>query len=368
MRWAAIIAVVVVAGVDPAGAGPFGFEENTADATAVVAGTRAGLDGVKIGGYLRPELVFGLHPEAAPADRYDYGIDGSRAGLQVGGQPLETVHVAFHMSLGDDVAVESALLTWRPVAWASLTVGRRSVPFTASSSTSSNAMLFPGRVELHRAFERDKDLGVFATASTPARHVIVSAGAWNGGADADAGRGILGSVRIDVSPLGAMPFEEGDLARGPLRVSAGAGALYREHSRYDDAGYESVRRRDLRASASARASYRGLFVQTEVLRRQVTDSLSARPDVATGWYAMASYYVVAGALGLAPLARVGVLAEDQMTLPVTGTSYEAGLALLPRPRALRAHDVRFAATYRTRTDAVTGEASHRATGQIRMRW
>lgn len=386
------------------GSGPFGVKENAMDATAAVDSNKPGLNNIKFGGYLRPELVFTMRPDALPRDEYEYGIGTSRAGLLIGGEPVRGFHASLHLVLGastddiigavdpidrdgdgspDDIdatsrpsaslAVATALVTWRPDPRLAITVGRRRIPFTASTSTLINKQVFAAPPVVQEAFTRGTDLGIFVTGSTPDHRLIVSGGLWNGSGRESAyvpqfGRGILASARIDFSPLGAMPFEEGDLKRGPPRFSLGSGLLYHALTQFDMAGFEGAKQRDLRASFSARVTARGFYFQTEVLRRQITDNLSSRPDASTAAYAQTSYYLPVGQVGLAPMARFSWLRIDEHVAPKTGSAWEAGLAVYPRPKSANPDYVRLVVQYIGRVDPITGETIHSGVSQLRLRW
>src|SRR4029078_12976217 len=104
--------------------------------------------------------------------------------------------------------------------------------------------------------------------------------------------------------------------------------------------------RDVRLSTAIRASFYGLFVQGEYLRRLQTDELSYRPASATGAYAQSSYYVrVLHSIALGPLARYGLTVQDQSFAPQRTPSFEAGIAFYPRADLPEPDVIRLIAEY-----------------------
>src|SRR5262249_11853470 len=136
---------------------------------------------------------------------------------------------------------------------------------------------------------------------------------------------------------------------------------YRAASTYLADGSTASRSRDLRAALSLRAGWHGLLVETELLRRQVTDDLSMRPDVDTGVYVQGSYRFHLDKAQLAPLVRLGSLWVRQLSAPATGYSVELGAAAFPLP----SERLRIVAMYELLGDPDLG-ASHRAVAQLRL--
>jgi len=195
--------------------------------------------------------------------------------------------------------------------------------------------MFPGRSAPNDVFLRGSDPGFLAEIDVDGRFQL-AAGVFNGSGVSFGRaneRGPLLALRIDGNPIGAFPFVEGDLDRGPFRIGLGGGLIYYPSTIYDAAGFQSSLARDLRLSGSFRLAGRGFFFQAELLRRQRTDSLSSRPDLATGAYGQLSYFVeIPEVFGFAPIARVGWTAQDQGFDPHHTIFIEGGLALYLGPQ------------------------------------
>src|SRR5439155_6981522 len=105
-------------------------------------------------------------------------------------------------------------------------------------------------------------------------------------------------------------------------------ATYRAATAYAADGQAATRSRDLRASASVRVGFYGLLVEAEVLRKQVTEDLEMRPDVATAAYVQGSWRIHVGRAQVFPLLRFGALALRELSAPSSGHSIEVGAAAL----------------------------------------
>jgi hypothetical protein len=107
--------------------------------------------------------------------------------------------------------------------------------------------------------------------------------------------------------------------------------MYRDATTYLADGTASARSRDLRAAAAVRVGWRGLLVVGEVLRKQVTDDLSMRPDVMTRSYLQANWWIPfgKGQGRISPLVRAGLLEVRELTAPASGRSLELGVAAYP---------------------------------------
>lgn len=305
----------------------------------------AGAVRAQLFGSLRPMLGVAYHGNAVERDRWGYGVAGSSIDVGVDAKAGAGVSGALYVSVMTDrddqgratgaVGLERAVIAYEPVRDLSFLVGRDAVPLSAQSATPTVGRVFPTRVVLNDTFVLPADVGGQVRFHTP--YVSTFAGMWNGiasDAKLEPGateRGFLYSLRVEVTPLGPFQFNE-STRPATLRVGLGAAATYRAATTYTPTGSEGVRSRDLRAAASLRAAWRGLFVQTEVLRKQVTDDLSMRPDVATGAYVQASWRFRAGRAELAPLARAGVQRVRQLSMPATGSTFEIGAAIFPLAR------------------------------------
>ena len=379
-------------------ASPALAEEETSTPAATEAETERSWN---LSGYLQPQVGMTWRPDGLPRDRFEYGASATAAGIEIGGQPWSDWRYDVHLivsgesrevvtgveavdSNGDGVpddvsaeseisptlAVERATVTYQPVALAGLVVGQMRIPFTVQEQSPETSLMFPRRSGPNEVFLKGPDLGALAVLTLRGDLVRASAGAFNG-SGAPVGeseeRGLVYALRADWNPLGPFPFGEGDLERGRLRIGLGAGFLYYPARVYDASGYLGTRIRDLRASASFRMAVRGVYLQTEVLRRQRTDSLSSRPVVATGAYGQASWFLPLEApIGLAPIARVGYAAEDQGFDPRDTLFLEAGLTLYPHPDD--PDDLKVVAQYLGERRLSEREDAHGAVVQVQLLW
>ncbi|MDX2093553.1 MAG: hypothetical protein SFX73_37270 [Kofleriaceae bacterium] len=318
-----------------------------AQATPVlVPELQAGTLRMRVYGSLRPSLSV-IHNDATlERDRWAYGVSGSRVDLGVDAAVGGGVSAVFYVrvasdrdAMGDTVAridLERALVRYAPIPALRFSLGRDQIPLSAQSATPTVGRVFPSRIALDNAFVLPGDVGAQAQVMTS--KLSAFAGVWNGvAADAmlAAGaseRGLLYTTRLEVTPLGAFAFDEG-VRPAQLRVGIGAAFAYRSATQFTATGAEGGHSRALRASASLRAAWQGLFVQAELLRKQITDDLSSRPDVATAVYAQASWRFAMRQLDLAPLARAGVEDRRQLSAPARATSLELGVAAFPLARA-----------------------------------
>lgn len=308
----------------------------------VVPELQAGAVRAQLFGSIRPMLGLSHHSDAISRDRWGYGVAGSSIDVGVNATAGAGVSGALYVAVMTDrdeagktigkIGLERAVINYEPVSGLAVSVGRDGVPLSAQSATPTVGRVFPSRVVLNDTFVLPADAGAQMRVQT--RYASAYAGVWNGiASDAmlepgASERGLLYSLRIEATPLG--PFEFSETTRpATLRLGIGAAATYRAATTYTPTGNEGVRSRDLRAAASIRAAWRGLFIQGEVLRKQVTDDLSMRPDVATGAYAQASWWFAAGRVGLAPLARAGIQKVRQLSMPATGSTLELGASVFP---------------------------------------
>jgi hypothetical protein len=227
--------------------------------------------------------------------------------------------------------------------------------------------MFPGRSGPNEVFVQGPDFGAGVAFRLPEDLLVAQVGAFNGtGEDLGAAdhQGLVYSARVDVNPLGQLPLGEAATGRGPLRLGFGAGVLYHMSRHYDSAGFPGSRRRDLRASASVRVAWQGLYVQAEGLRRQRTDSLSDRPEITTGAYGQVSWLVAA--IGLAPLARIGWAAEDQGFAPRTTLWLDGGVAFYPS--RTDPDSIKITVEYIEEHRLTEGERASGAIAQLQLTW
>ncbi|HCP44466.1 MAG TPA: hypothetical protein DIU15_00290 [Deltaproteobacteria bacterium] len=316
----------------------------------------------RVSGYVQPQFAVRYRPEALPRDRVEIGMAAARAGLIFDGSIAKTWRFRVHFVLSGEflealvgvevvdrdgdgsvdgvaqttellagMALEELSVSWSPLAILELKLGQMRIPFTAQHQSPNAELMFPDRSAPNAVFLRGSDLGGLADLRLGGERFRLALGVFNGSglsSGRSSERGPLFAARIDANPLGAFPFGEGDLERGPFRLGVGGGLLWFPSTIYDRAGYASAQARDLRVSGSLRIAVRGFFLQAELLRYQRTDSLSSRPELATGAYGQMSFLVaVPGRFGVAPIARVGWTAEDQGFDPRQTVFVEGGVAL-----------------------------------------
>jgi hypothetical protein len=319
---------------------------------------------VAVSGYLQPQAVVKHRPDAVPRDRWEYGVGGSRAGIALGGEPLAHLRWVVHVVAGaqtidvvtaaepvdgdgdgeaDDVLVErqatatleveEATVRWVPAPLVEVVFGRLRIPLTVEAASPNTELMFPQRAGPNEVFLSGSDLGLMGVLHLDAAHTTASVGVWNGtgrepSPGQEGGRGLAVSARADWAS-GEFPLGEADVTRGGPRVALGAGLLFRQSVGFDAAGNDGAEIRDLRLAGSVRFAALGFLLQAEFLRRQTSDNLSSRTRAATGAYGQASYYVPAGPVAFAPLARVGWSREDEEIAPRETLYLEAGVAFYP---------------------------------------
>jgi len=331
---------------------------------------------LKLFGSLRPTFGIVHRDTTSPRDRWGYGATGSRIDLGLDAKVGGGVSALLYMTVGtavDDqdkttasVGLERAVMRWEPVHDLVLSVGRDAVPLSAQSATPTTGRVFPDRIALDSTFVVPADVGAQATYTST--YVTTAAGAWNGVAgDAmlapgSSERGLLYSARVEVTPLGALGFDENQRDKA-LKIGIGGAATYRAATAFSPTGAEGMRTRDLRAGLSLRVAWDGLFVQTELLRKQVTDDLSSRPDVATGGYLQGSYRIRTGTIAVAPLFRAGLERVRQVSAPATGSSVEVGGAVIPF-----ASDRLVVVALWSRIAEPDLDVEQRVTGQLRLQF
>jgi hypothetical protein len=321
-------------------------EEKKADASPVeVSGGQKptleisnGPTRARLFGSLGPGVDVKYAPDATEADRVKGGFGASNAGLGLHAQ-LSTLSGVAYVSVtapqndNSIVHLDRATLRWQPIKYLQLSAGHEPIPLDLQAATPMAAMMFPQALPWHQQFSPAAKAG--AQVAGLHEYGGVWIGIWDGFApDPLAGimdeRGLMGSARIEVTPLGSFQFDE-NVKDIPFRLGFGAGLTYRAATGYLPDGMATRRSRDLRAAGSGRIGWSALLVEFEVMRKQITDDLSTRPDVATGAYAQASWRLYLGTWQLVPLARLGTYTIRQMSAPAQGTSAELGLGTIPWP-------------------------------------
>ncbi len=383
------------AGLHPAQATVGGAVAVPNDAPPVAAApfvtTPAWLD---IHGYVQPAFGARYRADAVPRDRWNYGALSSRAGLVLSGERFQhwkyVVHFALDSNLvrvvsGIDVdrdatgairevraanrdvvglALEEISLAYEPLPWLSFKGGQLRIPFTVGHRSANFALMFPQRAGPNEVFLSGADRGGLVSVDVAKGLFTGSVGMFDGSSltlfrEPASSRGILYSARVDVNPLGRMAPVEADLTRSPFRFGVGFGVLYRPATLFDRTGYEAIDTADTRIAASLRASFRGFYLQAEVMKRQFTDSLSSRPNRATGLYAQASYFArLSRKIALAPIARAGESVLDEDTVPRKVVFFEGGLSLFPAADDAQPDALRITAQYQGERRVTEGEDAH----------
>jgi len=358
---------------------------------------------VELHGYLQPQFGARHRPQALPRDRWEYGGLSTRAGLIVSGNPIASLSYVVHLSLdvrsllvltgvdvvdtngdgaSDNVTVartattrtlfEEVSVTYRPIDDVSLKMGAMRIPFTVASRSVNTALMFPNRPSANEVFQSGSDQGIIALAKLWQARLAASVGVFTGTSLELAPpnteyRGLVYSARVDAAPFGKLPEAETDFRREGFRLGVGVGGLLRNGALYTRAGYDLAETRDVRASASFRMAYGGLFVQAEALRRLLTDNVTARPNQASGAYAQASFFVPIGAsVGVAPIGRLGFTTEDEATLPRTTVYMEGGLSWFPALELERPETVRLLIQYQGERRVSDAETAHGAIAQAQV--
>ncbi len=358
-----------------------------------------------VGGYIQPTFGLRYRPDGLPRDQFDYSAAATQLGFIVSGEPVSKLSYVLHVvatgqmltqrgnpnsdksggtadgktplfgaigrsQLSSGVRVEQVTVAYQPVDSFRVRAGQMRVPFTVDQFSGNTRLMFPTRSAPTQVFLRGTDLGALAEYRFK-KQVRVSAGVFNGARVSGGGnsRGLLYSARADYSPLGRMPLQQADFGRGGFRVGVGAGLVYLATSAFDSAGFASVRARDLRASASLRLAYKGFYFQAEGLRRQRTDSLTARPLVATGGYGQASMFMpIKGRLSIAPIGRFGWTQEDQAFSPRDSFWAEAGATVYLGNKSGRPDDMSLTLQYLGERRVTDNENAHGTVFRAQLRW
>jgi hypothetical protein len=374
-----------------------------------------------LAGYLQPAFGVRVRDTEIPRDRVEVGALGSRVGIVVtpvgdgkggtgsgtgtaaGGAWGYTLHLAFDLgrtqvaeavSLVDadhdgsadsvfatrksfiETLVEEASIRYRPASALTFKAGLLRVPFSVGHRSANFALMFPTRPGVNDVFVSGSDRGVLMTATLGPPYLTVAGGVFDGSSlvagqpqrtRAETIRGPLFTARVDATPLGPLAPREADLERGPLRFGLGIGALYRPSTIYDATGYGAVSSRDFRVAASAVLAVRGLYIQGEILRRQLTDGLSSRPDGATGYYVQANYFArLTPGFGVAPLVRGGHTQTETYTRTRSAFLVEGGVSFFPRAMAAAVDSVRLSLLYQGEFRTTEATTAHGGTAQLQL--
>ncbi len=369
---------------------------------------------LSIEGYIQPQYTYRVRRGARPRDQQEFGAQQTRAGLIFSGTVLPKWSYRAHIVVGsqitnvltdvdvvdyegdgagDDLVATSALVpgleleqlwvNYAPVAVSSskgmeifalnLKLGQMRVPFSKQNNTQNNSLLFPRRNQAVTSFLVSSDLGGLVEAGFADRRLSLSAGVFNGtglAVNRDNRRGPLWSGQVEVAPLGALGGYESalELNKKP-RFAIGAGLLYSPYRLFDTAGNDTLTRaRDLLLSGSAKFVMHGFYLQSEFIRRQVTDNLSSRPFLSTGAYGQLSYAIPAGKkLFIAPLGNFGWTVSEQAVQPLDRYYTTDGIAFyLPNERQLDA--VRVSLLYEGEWRVDEGESAQGGTLQVQLKF
>lgn len=372
---------------------------------AAAKDTGPSLTRVELQGYVNVGVGMTGRPGALPRDRITYGLRSSVAGIILRGNPFEHFSYTVHFGINPEairlvtdvdlvnvsgdgrvinsttrgrrvtfVPVEEVSIAYAPIEELEIKAGHFYMPFSPGAAVLITSQMFPTRPGPTQIFMTGADQGIMTSAALLDRRILFALGAYNGSSlglalPQTTALGPAYSFFFDVHPLGKMPRVEGDPNRGPFRFALGGGAIYRTGVLFDTTGYESTRFREVRLDAAVRASFLGVFLQGEVLRRLQTDELSLRPLSATGAYVQGSYFQPLGdKIAIAPLARYGVVTQDEGFAPRTITEIEAGIAFYPRADLAEPNKLRFILQYDGEIRQPEDEIAHGAVLHGQLRW
>ncbi len=358
---------------------------------------------VELHGYVQPQFGARYYPDALVADRWQYGGLSSRAGLIISGSPIRDWSYVVHLSVdaralqiltsadlidtdGNGQAeglivthtsvpatlFEEVTIAYSPFPFLKVKMGAMRVPFTVALRSANTAQMFANRPGANEIFQSGSDQGLLALGNWLDGRAQASLGMFTGTSlgllpPSTDSRGLLYSARVDGNPLGPLPYSGFDFDRAAFRFGVGVGALYRDATLFTRTGYELADIRDVRTSASIRAAFRGGSLQAEAFRRLGTDNVSSRPNRATGAYAQGSFFFpVAQTVGLAPVGRVGVSTEDELTLPRRTVYIEGGVAFFPKIDIPRPDTVRVLAQYLGENRILENEKGHAGILQVQV--
>jgi len=361
-------------------------------------------DDVKLAlsGYVQAGIGFRYRGEAVPRDRWETAFTG-QAGLLFKASVVEVFRATVHTILtsraleavtgvealdfeGDGAIdgietrtkrfpaslLERATIAYRPLPEFGAEAGVMLIPFTVQLQSPSFALMFPSRAAPSETFVSGSDVGAMIDSDVAEGILTASAGVYQGESlgltlEALSPRGVVIAGRVDLQPFGRFQFGEGDPFRGPFRLGVGGGALVRPASLYDKTGYEATSMLDVRAAASLRLAYQGLYLGIEYLYRRQSDELSSRPLVAHGAYSQASLFLrLSTQVALEPVARVGFVVLDQAFDARTVGFTEAGLSLYPAAQADRPDRFRLTLQYLGERRFTENEEAHGGIASARV--
>jgi len=342
--------------------------------TAASAADKGAL--IRTHGYVSPHFQAVSRPDARPADQNRIGMTKSKAGLIFDGKVVPTWQFRIHFVVGNDtfqaltqsspvdedndgttdsihtsskaatgnMIVESTI-TYRPVDAFNIKLGRMRIPFSTQAQSANTDLMFPERSGPNETFLSGSDMGALARTQFLDDRILASAGIFNGtstGLFNTQRRSVLYTSRVDINPLGSFGFSETSEWQGPFRIGIGGGLIHNPYTAFDNNGYPTVGVTDTRWSASSRIAYYGLYVVGEYLTRQQLDSMSSRPEWATGWYGQAGWHLP---MGLEPMFRMGEASVDESFDPRKTKWLDAGMNFYPAPKAKRADQVKLTVHY-----------------------
>ncbi len=354
---------------------------------------------VDISGYVAPAFKAIYRPSARPVDQQRIGMDGSRAGIIFQGNVTNPWRYRIHMVVGGESfqaltsatpvdgdnngttdairtqssaalqnIVEEATTSYYPIEQFNLRVGRMRIPFTSQAQSPNTKLMFPERSGPNEVFLRGTDLGGLMETNLFSDRILGSIGVFNGtgaGVSDENQRGILYTARIDINPLGSFGFNETSEWKGPFRMGIGAGLIHNPYTAYDSSGYPTVSVSDQRGSLSGRMAFYGLYVSGEYLIREQLDSMSQRPEWATGWYGQTGWHLP---LGFEPVFRMGEVVQDESFDPRTTQWIDAGLNFYPAQASDRPDRVKLTVHYLLEDRLSEGERAQGVSALTQVTW
>lgn len=339
-------------------------------------GQRAEDKSLSVRGYLQPEVLMTMRPQAHPVDRLTYSTGKSKAGIVASSQPWNrwTVRAAINGVFSSSVAggtsdaelrIEEASIRYRPIDSLRLAVGQQRVPMTLDQLVADADMLFPRRSETAKRFAPGSRFGLNLAGALADRARVDGGVFWTAEVLSSGltRRGPLYVARLEVD---ALPAERKSAVGGPHCVDcerprvAFAGSVSTQPTTiYDQVGYPARSESSRTYAAAAQVGYRGLLAQAEILRAIGSDPVRARPDVATGAHSHLSYYrPLSSRIAIAGLARLGWTQEQQGFDPRNVYRAEAAITtyLLREGRTWNAH--RFTLGYMAEIRSTEKEDAH----------
>ena len=354
---------------------------------------------VRTHGYVSPHFQAVSRPNARPADQSRIGMTNSKAGIIFDGQVVPVWHFNIHFVVGSDtfealtqaspvdedndgttdsvhttskaatgnMIVESTI-TYRPFQEFQVKLGRMRIPFTSQAQSPNTDLMFPERSGPNETFLSGSDMGGLAKSQLFDERILASAGVFNGtstGVFASQRRSVLYTTRIDINPLGSFGFSETSEWQGPFRFGVGAGMIHNPYTAFDNNGYPTVGVTDTRWSGSARVAYYGVYVVGEYLSRQQLDSMSSRPEWATGWYGQAGWHLP---MGFEPMFRMGEATVDESFDPRTTRWLDAGMNFYPAQKAMRSDQVKLTVHYLKEDRVDENESAQGVSVRAQITW